>query len=92
MNIDNPLAQIQVEEKLDESTELINLRAKEINKIHQDIRDINELYQDLSTLVSTQVENIDRVETNLETAKINTERGLTDITKAAKQQPKCLIQ
>ena len=92
MNIENTTGQPQLEVNLHQSTEVINVRDKEINKIHQEIRDIHELYQELSSLISTQGEEVDKLETNLETTKINTERGVTDITKAAKQQPKCLIQ
>jgi syntaxin 7 len=71
-------------------------REREICKIEQEINEINEIFSDLNKLVRGQQEAIDVVESNIETAGMETSKGEEQLPRAALTQEssssmKCLL-
>jgi t-SNARE complex subunit (syntaxin) len=57
-------------------------REEEIRSINGCIRQVNENYKRLAHIVGSQQEQIDRVETQMEESKENTESGLAHVVEA----------
>ncbi|PUZ61399.1 hypothetical protein GQ55_4G273000 [Panicum hallii var. hallii] len=75
---------------------LIEEREREIRKIQQEISEINEIFRDLAKLVHDQQGAIDVVESNIETAAMETSKGEEELSRAAQTQEsnssmKCLL-
>ena len=75
---------------------LVEEREREICKIQQEISEINEIFRDLAKLVHDQQGAIDVVESNIETAAMETSKGEEQLTRAARTQEsnspmKCLL-
>ncbi|RCV20872.1 hypothetical protein SETIT_4G093000v2 [Setaria italica] len=75
---------------------LVEEREREICKIQQEISEINEIFRDLAKLVHGQQGAIDIVESNIETAAMETSKGEEQLTRAALTQEsnssmKCLL-
>ncbi|RLN11643.1 syntaxin-22-like [Panicum miliaceum] len=75
---------------------LIEEREREICKIQQEIIEINEIFRDLAKLVHDQQGAIDVVESNIETAAMETRKGKEELSRAALTQEsnssmKCLL-
>ncbi|XP_062232871.1 syntaxin-22-like [Phragmites australis] len=75
---------------------LVQEREQEILKIQQEINEINEIVRDLAKLVHDQHETIDIVESNLETAAMETSKAHEQISEAVVTQQssssmKCLL-
>jgi syntaxin 7 len=75
---------------------LIEEREREICKIQQEISEINEIFRDLAKLVHDQQGAIDVVESNIETAAMETSKGEEELSRAAQTQEsnssmKCLL-
>ncbi|CAN6202035.1 unnamed protein product [Urochloa humidicola] len=71
-------------------------REREICKIQQEISEINEIFRDLAKLVHGQQEAIDVVESNVETAAMETSKGEEQLARASLTQEsnasiKCLL-
>ncbi|CAL5037624.1 unnamed protein product [Urochloa decumbens] len=75
---------------------LVEEREREICKIEQEISEINEIFRELAKLVHGQQGAIDVVESNVETAAVETSKGEEQLTRASLAQEsnssiKCLL-
>mmetsp|Transcript_29144 Transcript_29144/g.41234 ORF Transcript_29144/g.41234 Transcript_29144/m.41234 type:complete len:164 (+) Transcript_29144:392-883(+) len=68
------------QERLNE--EIMRERESEIRNINRGMHQVNEIYKDLAHIVSSQQEQVDQIETQMESSKVNAEQGLTHIQKA----------
>jgi hypothetical protein len=66
-----------MEDRLHE--QIMREREDEIRTINQGMHTVNEIYKDLAHIVSTQQENIDQIETQMEDSKANAENGLKQV-------------
>jgi t-SNARE complex subunit (syntaxin) len=66
-----------MEDRLHE--QIMREREDEIRNINQGMHTVNEIYKDLAHIVSTQQENIDQIETQMEDSKANAENGLKQV-------------
>ena len=57
-------------------------REEEIRSMNGCMRQVNETYKSLAHIVGSQQEQIDRVETQMEESKENTENGLAHVVEA----------
>lgn len=81
--IDHDTARLQMELKDDRiNEEIMNEREDEIRNINKGMHQVNEIYKDLAHIISSQQEQIDEVEENMEQAHQGAEAGLKQIEKA----------
>ncbi|XP_035679463.1 syntaxin-16-like isoform X2 [Branchiostoma floridae] len=78
-------AQIQM---VDENSEVVEEREREINKIVQSISDLNEIFRDLAQIVVEQGTVLDRIDYNIEHTATKVDAGLQQLQKAEKYQKK----
>jgi len=84
--------QMQIEEdRLNE--QIMREREQEIRNINQGMHQVNEIYKDLAHIVGEQQEQIDQIETQMDDANVNAEKGLEHIEKAnvKADQNNCII-
>eukprot|EP01114_Cavostelium_apophysatum_P015761 TRINITY_DN4364_c0_g1_i2.p1 TRINITY_DN4364_c0_g1~~TRINITY_DN4364_c0_g1_i2.p1 ORF type:complete len:319 (+),score=63.04 TRINITY_DN4364_c0_g1_i2:205-1161(+) len=67
---------------------LIEERDRDIVEIEKTVGEVNEIFRDLSTLVVEQGQMIDSIESNIESAVHDTDRGVEEIEKANNYQKK----
>nr|CAB3470058.1 unnamed protein product [Digitaria exilis] len=75
---------------------LVEEREREICKIQQEISEINEIFRDLAVLIHGQQGHVDAVESNIETAAVETRKGKEELSRAVLTQEsnssmKCLL-
>ena len=80
--VTNPINTVELNEQL------IIERESQINNINKGVQEISELFQDMSMLVSSQGEQIDNIEININSAANNTEQANVQLIKAKKYQKK----
>ncbi|XP_045192764.1 syntaxin-16-like [Mercenaria mercenaria] len=73
---------------VENNTEVVNQRDKEIAHIVRSIQDLNEIFKDLSQMVVDQGTILDRIDYNIEHASVQVEKGLQQLQKAEKYQKK----
>ncbi|XP_019640220.1 PREDICTED: syntaxin-16-like isoform X1 [Branchiostoma belcheri] len=78
-------AQMQM---VDENSEVVEEREREINKIVQSISDLNEIFRDLAQIVVEQGTVLDRIDYNIEQTATKVDSGLQQLQKAEKYQKK----
>lgn len=61
-------------------------RQEGVEQIHQDVTDINEMFQDLSTLVESQQQFVDTIESNLTDSKDKAKGAHDELQKASAYQ------
>jgi t-SNARE complex subunit (syntaxin) len=66
-----------MEDRLHE--QIMREREDEIRTINQGMHTVNEIYKDLAHIVSTQQENIDQIETQMDDSRANAENGLKQV-------------
>ena len=57
-------------------------REEEIRNINRGMHQVNEIYKDLAHIVSSQQEQIDNIETQMEDSRANAEAGLKQVEQA----------
>ena len=62
--------------------EIMREREEEIRHINRGMHQVNEIYKDLASIVGSQQDQIDQIETQMEDSRVNAESGLKHITKA----------
>lgn len=62
--------------------EIMREREEEIRNINRGMHQVNEIYRDLASIVNSQQEQVDVIESQMEDAKVNAESGLDQVTKA----------
>ena len=67
---------------------LLNERVDAINNLSNDVIQVNEIFTDLAILVHEQGTHIDNIETNINRAHINIERGTNQVEKINKRSKK----
>lgn len=86
------MRQMQIQEdRINE--EIMREREEEIKNIHKGMHQVNEIYKDLAHLVDNQQEDVDTIETQMESANANASAGLKHIEKAneSSQSSQCVI-
>ncbi|KAK3086180.1 hypothetical protein FSP39_014798 [Pinctada imbricata] len=73
---------------VEENTQYVHHREKEIAQIVRSIQDLNEIFRDLSQMVVDQGTILDRIDYNVENASVQVEKGLQQLQKAEKYQKK----
>jgi len=68
-------------------------REEEIRNINRGMHQVNEIYRDLASIVSSQQEQVDTIETQMEESRANAESGLEQVHKANEKfgQSNCTI-
>jgi len=79
---DQQVAQVAANEHLLEE------RAEGIGQIGQSVQQVADIMQDLALLVNEQGSHIDNIQTNIETAHVNTTRGVKELARANNYQRK----
>lgn len=69
-----------------DDTLLITQREKQIEQIAEDVVELNTLFQDVSTLVTYQGEIVNNIESNIEKADVDVEKGVGQLNQAARYQ------
>ena len=57
-------------------------REEEIRNINRGMHQVNEIYRDLAHIISSQQDQIDTIETQMEESRANAEQGLKQVEKA----------
>ena len=57
-------------------------REEEIRSINRGMHQVNEIYKDLAHIISSQQDQIDTIETQMEESRANAEQGLKQVEKA----------
>lgn len=71
---------------VDDNTQFVQQREREINNILHSIADLNVIFKELATMVTEQGTIVDRIDHNLENTSIKVHDGLQQIKKAAMYQ------
>ncbi|CAG0895621.1 unnamed protein product [Darwinula stevensoni] len=71
---------------LEENTEWLNQRDKEIQEIVKSIVELNDMFRDLAQLVIDQGTVLDRIDYNMENCQVRVHEGLQQLQKAAHHQ------
>ena len=66
-------------------------REVEITKIVQSMTELNEMFRDLASLVEDQGQMVERIDAQMESVHMRTEKGLSEIKEAARRQKQCVI-
>ena len=66
-------------------------REVEITKIVQSMTELNEMFRDLASLVEDQGQMVERIDAQMESVHLRTQKGLDEIKAAAKKQKQCVI-
>lgn len=72
----------------EDQIELIDIREKQINQIHQGVVEINQMFRDVNDMVHSQGEMVDRIDVNIDFVEQKVEQGHQNIVAAAKSQKK----
>ncbi|XP_005112545.1 syntaxin-16 [Aplysia californica] len=78
-------AQMQL---VDDNSEFVQHREKEVACIVRSITDLNEIFKDLASMIVDQGTILDRIDYNIDNAATQTEKGLVQLQKAEKYQKK----
>ena len=70
------------------NNEILKNREKQINNLHQGVQEISELFQDMSLLVSQQGQNIDNIQSNIESSANYIDSANFQLNKAKNYQYK----
>jgi t-SNARE complex subunit (syntaxin) len=62
--------------------DIMREREEEIRNINRGMHQVNEIFKDLAHIVSSQQDQIDNIETQMEESKANAESGLQQVEKA----------
>ena len=79
------------------NNEILENREKQINNLHQGVQKISELFQDMSLLVTQQCQNLDNIQSNIESSVNYIDSANFQLNKAKNYQYKkrsrfcCLI-
>jgi len=73
---------------LEENTQFVRQREKEIQSVVKSISDLNVIFKELASMVSEQGQVIDRIDHNIEQTQIKVESGLKQLKKADQYQRK----
>uniref|UniRef100_T1J522 t-SNARE coiled-coil homology domain-containing protein n=1 Tax=Strigamia maritima TaxID=126957 RepID=T1J522_STRMM len=73
---------------LEENTEMVQHREREVQSVVRSIADLNQIFKDLSQLVVEQGAVIDRIDYNLENSQTQVHEGLQQLQKAEIHQKK----
>ena len=75
-----------VDDFYDVNEDILAEREAGIGTIHKTVNQVAEIFQDLALLVSEQGEQIDNIQTNIEAANMQTQRGVRELAKANRSQ------
>ncbi|KAK6981914.1 syntaxin-16 [Biomphalaria glabrata] len=78
-------AQMQL---VEDNSEVVQQREKEVAAIVRSITDLNEIFKDLASMIVDQGTILDRIDYNIDNAATHTEKGLVQLQKAEKYQKK----
>lgn len=68
------------------SLEEVRQREQAIRQLESDILDVNQIFKELATMVHEQGEVVDSIEANIESAHIQVEEGVRQVSQAATYQ------
>ncbi|ELT96875.1 hypothetical protein CAPTEDRAFT_120786, partial [Capitella teleta] len=74
--------------QVEDNSQFVKERDKEIHKIVQSIHDLNEIFKDLASMIVDQGSILDRIDYNIEQTGTRVEEGLKQLQKAEKYQKK----
>ena len=78
--------QQQLQQQIDTNENVLREREVGIGQLNRSVQEVAEIFQDLALLVNEQGAQIDNIETNIETAAGNTERGVRELARASNYQ------
>ncbi|BFZ12638.1 hypothetical protein BsWGS_15677 [Bradybaena similaris] len=73
---------------VEDNTELVQHREKEVASIVRSITDLNEIFKDMASMIVDQGTILDRIDYNIDNAATHTEKGLAQLQAAEKYQKK----
>ncbi|XP_067652521.1 syntaxin-16-like [Haliotis asinina] len=73
---------------VEDNTNMVQTREKEVSQIVRSIMDLNEIFKDLSSMIVDQGTLLDRIDYNIEHSSVAVEKGLQQLQKAEKYQKK----
>ncbi|XP_046544127.1 syntaxin-16-like [Haliotis rubra] len=73
---------------VEDNTNIVQTREKEVSQIVRSIMDLNEIFKDLSSMIVDQGSLLDRIDYNIEHSSVAVEKGLQQLQKAEKYQKK----
>ncbi|XP_059164464.1 LOW QUALITY PROTEIN: syntaxin-16-like [Physella acuta] len=73
---------------VEDNTEFVQQREKEVASIVRSITELNEIFKDLASMIVDQGTILDRIDYNIDNAATQTEKGLVQLQKAEKYQKK----
>ena len=80
------------QQQLDINQQIIDERAKELDKVTKDVEAVNDIYKDLAILVQEQGYQINTIADNIECSLQETQGAIVELDKAAKRQKLgCLV-
>lgn len=80
------LGQLRVVDEREIDTAIMEERDEAIRAVHQNVTVLNSLFKDMAQLVSEQQETIDQIESNVNSAHDNTQKGIGELEKALDHQ------
>lgn len=82
--------QLQIEDQLflEDNTEMVQMREREINNILRSITELNTIFKDIANMVAEQGTVLDRIDYNLDTVQTRVQQGLQQLQKADTYQKK----
>ncbi|KAH7977165.1 hypothetical protein HPB51_026995 [Rhipicephalus microplus] len=82
--------QLQMEDQLflEDNTEMVQIREREINNILRSITELNFIFKDIANMVAEQGTVLDRIDYNLDTVQTRVQQGLQQLQKADTYQKK----
>jgi len=80
----------QMQSMMDDESSLeeVRMREQQVRQLESDILDVNQIFKELATMVHEQGEVVDSIEANVESAQIQVEEGVRQVSQAATYQNK----
>jgi len=88
--------QQQQQQHIETNEAVLRERERGIAQLNHSVQEVSEIFQDLALLVNEQGQQIDNIQSNIESAGTNVDRGVQELSRAARHQRRtrsrmCLI-